>query len=186
MLVRATSIISIMVIGLIGGWSSALYSIDAVGSSPVSDTGSWRKWDLASGKSSNPYALAHFLLDGKIPPAQSLFDIYSNGRDDEGSRLSSSCVYSISMVEFETRWWSVSVTPSQKPEADSSSVLSSDDVVRANDGSLIMAVSTHPVPGNWIKPATTGNFEIQLLISNNGSSDATSNPVMPTVQRVGC
>jgi hypothetical protein len=186
MLVRATSRISIMVIGLIGGWSSALYSIDAIGSSSVSDASSWRKWDLAPGTSSNPYALAHFLLDGKIPPAQSLFRIYSNGRDGEGSRLSSSCVYSVSMADVGSRWWSLSVTPSEAPEADSSSVLSSDDVVRASDGSLILAISAHPVPGNWIRPATSGSFDIQLLISNDGSSDATGDPVMPTVQRVGC
>jgi hypothetical protein len=51
---------------------------------------------------------------------------------------------------------------------------------------LILAISDHPIPGNWIRPATSGSFDIQLLISNDGSSDATGDPVMPAVQRVGC
>ena len=186
MLVRATSRVSLMVIGLIGGWSSALYSIDAIGSTQVSEASSWRKWDLASGKSSNPYALAHFLLDGKIPPAESLFNAFSNAYDSDGRRLHASCVYAVSTSEFDARWWSLAVTPSTTVETGSTSVITSDDIVRAGDGSMIVAISNHPVPGNWIKPAADGEIEIQLLISNDGGSDSTIRPTMPTVQRIGC
>ena len=73
--------------GVVGGWASALYFIDSVGSKPAGATGNWRMWDLASGTSSNPYARAHFLFEGRVPPAQSLFQVYTNSRDDEGNFL---------------------------------------------------------------------------------------------------
>ena len=81
--------------GVVGGWASALSFIDSVGSMPAGAAGNWRMWDLASGTASNPYARAHFLIEGRVPPAQSLFQVYTNSLDDEGSTLSSGCVYKI-------------------------------------------------------------------------------------------
>lgn len=172
--------------GAVGGWASALYFIDSVGSNPAGATGNWRMWDLASGTSSNPYARAHFLFEGRVPPAQSLFQVYTSSHDDEGSRLHSGCVYKISADDLESRWWSLSVGPLDNPEKDSPAVVTSDEVVRGSDSSVNVAVARHPVAGNWIRPAMEGNIVIQLVVSNAGGSQAAGILSLPTVQRVSC
>lgn len=176
----------LVICGLVFGWASALYSIDTLGSTAVGDTGSWRKWEIAPGTSGNTYAVAHFLLNGKVPPAQSLFRVYSNARDDEGGLLRSDCVYALSAGELGSRWWSLSVLPFSDADIQSTAVITSDEIVRASDGSMIVSVARHPIPGNWVRPATDGNMEIQLFVANDGSSKIASDLSLPTVQRVGC
>lgn len=169
--------------GVVGGWASALSFIDSVGSMPAGATGNWRMWDLASGTASNPYARAHFLIEGRVPPAQSLFQVYTNSLDDDGDTLRSSCVYKIVANNLESRWWSLSVGPSG---GDSSAALTSDDVVRGADNSLNIAVARSPVAGNWIRPATEGTLTLQLVVSNTDELEAAGDLKLPTVQRVSC
>ncbi len=173
--------------GVIGGWASALYFIDSVGSKPAGVSGNWRVWDLASGTSSNPYARAHFLFERRVPPAQSLFQVYTNSRDDEGSTLRSGCVYKIAANDLQSRWWSLSVGPLDNQDKNSSAVVTSDDVVRGTDKTVSVAMARHPVAGNWIRPTIEGSIVLQLVVSNaGGGSQAVGSPKLPTVQRVSC
>jgi hypothetical protein len=183
---RATAKIFLLLCGLIGGWASALYFVDDFGSAATSPNGNWRIWNLGAGTSSNPYAVAHFLLAGQVPPAQSLFWIYTSGRDDDGNRLRSECVYMVSTKNIPSRWWSLSVEPSDIPDATSTPVISSDQIVRGVDGSMIIAIARHPIPGNWVRPAHDGDIQLQLLVSNDGGSQEASRVVLPSVLRVGC
>ena len=172
--------------GAVGGWASALSFIDSVGSKPVGTSGSWRVWDLASGTSSNPYARAHFLLEGRVPPAQSLFQVYTNTRDDDGSTLRSNCVYKIAADDLAARWWSLSAGPLDNPDKDSPSVLTSDGVVRNPDNTINIAMSRYPVAGNWLRPAADGNIVIQLVVSNAETLQTEADLKLPAIQRVGC
>jgi hypothetical protein len=172
--------------GVVGGWASALSFIDSVGSMPAGAAGNWRMWDLASGTASNPYARAHFLIEGRVPPAQSLFQVYTNSLDDEGSTLSSGCVYKIAASDLESRWWSLSVGPLNSQDKDSSAAVTSDEVVRGPDRSLDVAMARYPVAGNWIRPATEGTLTLQLVVSNVDEPQATGDLKLPTVQRVSC
>jgi hypothetical protein len=172
--------------GVVGGWASALSFIDSVGSKPAGAAGNWRMWDLASGTSSNPYARAHFLFEGRVPPAQSLFQVYTSSRDDEGNTLRSACVYKIAANDLESRWWSLSVGPLDSPDKDSSSVVTSDEVVRGSDKTVSVAMARHPVAGNWIRPAMEGNIVIQLVVSNAEGLGVAESLKLPAVQRVSC
>ena len=172
--------------GVVGGWASALSFIDSVGSNPVGAGGTWRLWDLASGKASNPYARAHFLMEGRVPPAQSLFQVYTSSIDDDGSTLLSGCVYRISAKDLEARWWSLSVGPSNSQEKDSSAAVTSDEVVRDPDGSLNVAMARYPVAGNWIRPAVEGALTLQLVVSNTDGLQAAGEQKLPSVKRVSC
>lgn len=169
--------------GVVGGWASALSFIDSVGSMPAGAAGNWRMWDLASGTASNPYARAHFLIEGRVPPAQSLFQVYTNSLDDEGDTLRSGCVYKVAANAMEARWWSLSVGPS---DGDASAAMTSDEVVRGTDNSLTIAVARSPVAGNWIRPATEGTLTLQLVVSNTDELDAAGALKLPSVKRVSC
>jgi hypothetical protein len=172
--------------GVVGGWASALSLIDSVGSNPAGAAGTWRLWDLASGKASNPYARAHFLMEGRVPPAQSLFQVYTSSIDDDGNTLLSGCVYRISAKDLESRWWSLSVGPSNSLEKDSSAAVTSDEVVRDPDGSLNVAMARYPVTGNWIRPAVEGALTLQLVVSNTDGLQAAGELKLPSVKRVSC
>jgi hypothetical protein len=183
---RTTAKVFLLTLGAVAGWASAIYSIEAVGSVPVEGSPQWRKWDLASGTSSNPYALAHFLLDGRFPPAQSLFQIYSTNRDEDGNILEPACAYSVITNEINERWWSLSVSPASTSEPLSLAVITSDEIVRASDGGVIINVSMSPSPGNWVKPEAGNSMEIQLLLTNESNGGANSTLTLPRVQRVAC
>ena len=172
--------------GVVGGWASALSFIDSVGSMPAGAAGNWRMWDLASGTASNPYARAHFLIEGRVPPAQSLFQVYTNSLDDDGSTLLSGCVYRISANDLESRWWSLSVGPVNSEDKDSSAAVTSDEVVRDPDGTLSVAMARHPVSGNWIRPAVEGNLTLQFVVSNAGGLQEPGELNLPSVKRVSC
>ena len=172
--------------GVVGGWASALSFIDSVGSKPAAPASNWRVWDLASGTSSNPYARAHFLFEGRVPPAQSLFQVYTNARDDDGSKLRSSCIYKIVANDLEARWWSLSVGPLDNQDKESSAVLTSDDVARNSDKTLSVAMARQPVAGNWIRPANEGNIVLQLVVSNTHALRPEGGLNLPKIQRVSC
>ena len=172
--------------GVVGGWASALSFIDSVGSMPAGAAGNWRMWDLASGTASNPYARAHFLIEGRVPPAQSLFQVYTNSLDDEGSTLRSGCIYKIAANDLDSRWWSLSVGPSDSEDRDSSAAVTSEEVVRVTGNSLNIAVARSPVAGNWIRPATEGTLTLQLVVSNTDELQAAGDLKLPSVQRVSC
>lgn len=172
--------------GVVGGWASALAFIDSVGSTPAGTAGTWRMWDLAAGTSSNPYARAHFLMEGRVPPAQSLFQVYTNALDDDGSTLLSGCVYKISAKELEARWWSLSVGPLNSDDADSSAAVTSDEVVRDPDGTLNVAMARYPVSGNWIRPAVDGTLTLQFVVSNTDGTQEPEDLKLPSVKRVSC
>ncbi|MEP7172974.1 MAG: DUF1214 domain-containing protein [Aestuariivirga sp.] len=172
--------------GVVGGWASALSLIDSVGSSPAGAAGTWRMWDLAAGTASNPYARAHFLMEGRVPPAQSLFQVYTNSLDDEGDTLRSGCTYRVAANDLESRWWSLSVGPSNSEDRDSSAAVTSDEVVRGTDNSLSVTVARSPVAGNWIRPATEGTLILQLVVSNTDELEAAGDLKLPSVKRVSC
>lgn len=172
--------------GVVGGWASALSFIDSVGSNAAGTAGTWRMWDLAAGTASNPYARAHFLMEGRVPPAQSLFQVYTNSLDDAGSTLLSGCVYRISANDLESRWWSLSVGPLNSEDKDSSAAVTSDEVVRDPDGSLNVAMARYPVSGNWIRPAVEGNLTLQLVVSNADGLQEPGELNLPSVKRVSC
>jgi hypothetical protein len=172
--------------GVVGGWASALSFIDSVGSMPAGPTGNWRMWDLASGTASNPYARAHFLIEGRVPPAQSLFQVYTSSLDDDGDTLRSPCVYKIAATGLESRWWSLSVGPLNGQESDSSAAVTSDEVVRGPDGSLDVAMARFPVAGNWIRPAAEGTLTLQLVVSSVDGLQEAGELKLPSVKRVSC
>jgi hypothetical protein len=172
--------------GVVGGWASALSFIDSVGSMPAGTTGNWRVWDLASGTSSNPYARAHFLFEGRVPPAQPLFQVYTNSRDDEGSTLRANCIYKIAAKDLESRWWSLSVGPLDNLDNESSAVVTSEDVVRNPDRTVNVAMARYPVAGNWIRPAADGSIVLQMVVSNAGGPEAPGDVTLPSVQRMSC
>jgi hypothetical protein len=186
MISRTAIKILILLCGLLAGWGSAYYAIDAFGSTKMGGKSDWRKWDLAAVPTSNPYALAHFLLGGQVPPAQSLFQVFTTNRDDDGKALNAECTYMVSADDFDARWWALSIEPANTAENSSTSVATANEVLRSGDGSFGIAVSRFPISGNWVRPTTTGEMTLRLVVSNDNASQDQAVLTLPTVQKLGC
>ena len=183
---RSAVNIAILISGLAAGWASALYSIESVGSTTAGTNGQWRSWDTGTRNDASPYAIAHYLLEGEIPPAEGLFRSYYTGRDDAGQALDPRCVYRVTAPKDSVRWWSFSA--GRQPESDATLpvTVTSDSVLRDKDGKVTIAVSASPQPGNWVAPPPGNRIEFGFLVAHDGKLGDEDKGVLPAVVKEGC
>lgn len=178
--------LAILLTGLVGGWASALYSIQSVGSSPVGTHGHWHNWATGTDGDASPYAVAHYMLEGEIPPAEGLFRSYYTSQDDAGQPLDARCVYRVTAPAENVRWWSFST--GRQPAKDTALPVSitSDAVLRQADGKVAMSVSVIPEPGNWLSPPPGERLEFKFLVAHDGKLGDEDTSVLPAIVKDGC
>jgi hypothetical protein len=177
---RSTFIILLLFIGLIGGWGSALYAVDAGGSLASAQDG-WRRWDTSATDRGGVYAVAHYLLRGAVPPPDALFQSYYADVDGEGGALDGDCAYIIEMPPIAARWWSFSAGPETPSPREAAATITSDGALSRKDGSLAIVIAPNPMPGNWLKPPGRGEIVVRLLIASDRAQ-----PQLPKIRRVSC
>jgi hypothetical protein len=183
---RSSSILLLMFLGLIGGWGSALYSVDSVGSTAVAGDGPWRRWDTASADSKGVYAVAHYLLRGNVPPPDALFKSYYAATDSDGATLRAACTYRLEADPMAARWWSFSAGPDNPASAQSIAMITSDTAMVAKDGKTEIVVSPSPSTGNWLAPKESGALVFRMLISHDGRLQDEDAQALPKIQTAGC
>jgi hypothetical protein len=169
-----------VVAGLALGLASAVYSFDNLGLRSVANQNGWQEWRLAASDRFEPYAVGHFLSAGRVPtPSSAKFFVRSV--DDDGNSLRGDCVFTVEGATVRSRWWSLSV----ESDGDSytPSTLSAGKAFLEEDGRLIATVSHDPSPGNWIRPRTTGRFQIIYTISDAAPGEVFD---LPRVKKSGC
>jgi hypothetical protein len=177
---RSTFIILLLFIGLIGGWGSALYAVDAGGSLAMAQNG-WRRWDTAATERSGVYAIAHYLLRGAVPPPDALFQNYYSAVDSDGAALDGDCAYAVDMPPIAARWWSLTAGPEVPSPREQPAAITSDGALSRKDGSLSITIAPTPMPGNWLEPPNRGELVVRLLIANDEAA-----PKLPKIRRVSC
>ncbi len=160
---RSPTILLVMFLAVVGGWGSAIYSVDAVGSASSGD-GRWRIWDTSSDTAAGHYALAHYLMRGAVPPAQPLMRSYFASRDADGAPLSPSCAYRLTLPRLNARWWSLSTSSGDS----ATTALTSDSVNAGATGEVEITVSSQPAPGNWLRADQSGALTLHLLAAQDG------------------
>lgn len=183
---RSALTIGILLTGLVGGWGSALYSMQSVGSDSAGIRGHWRSWNTGSDGDASPYALAHYMLEGEIPPAEGLFRSYTTTSDDAGQVLDPRCLYRVVAPTEKVRWWSFSA--GRQPSADPALPVSvtSESVLRDATGSVSIAVGSMPQPGNWVSPAPGSSMQFNFLVAHDGKLGDDSNDMLPSITKQGC
>jgi hypothetical protein len=177
---RSPTILLVLFLAVVGGWGSAIYSVDALGSASAGGK-SWRIWNTASEEATGHYALAHYLMRGAVPPADSLMRSYFSARDAEGEALSSSCTYRLAMPRINARWWSLSAASGDVATA----ALTSDMVTANKDGQVDIAVAVQPMPGNWLRIDDSGGLTIRFLAAQD-SRGQTDFPELPRIIKGAC
>lgn len=173
--------------GIIAGIGSAFLATQTLGTTAAVKDSPWELRDNSPASTVHPYTTAHYLLDGRLPPSAGQFLELTAEYDAGGKHINASCDYLLMLPAGKTpRWWSVAAFAGRLT-ADGSTLMNQSAVAEA-DGSIRIAVTRHPQPGNWIKAPATGRYTLLYMSSESqtGSSGRPVTPALFTIETSGC
>ena len=144
--------------GAIAGLISAMVAIESLGREPAAPGSIWQSRDTSPDGVAHPYAVAHYLLQGRLPASSDQTHEFAADRDAEGNRISAECIYTLNGTPDNAHWWSLSAGSGTRGTNPRSTYLTSSDAVRNADGTLTVTLAQHPMPGNWIRPPPPGRY----------------------------
>jgi hypothetical protein len=146
--------------GVAAGALSAYVMIQSAGVEPAGADLPWLSRAAAISETDSFYVRAHYLLEGRLPPAPGQLTEATAETDSGGQPLTGSCVYRIQSTGPLPAWWSISVIGGASEAAPLQSTASSDTAIRQPDGTAEIMVYPSPRPGNWLKSPATRRFTI--------------------------
>ncbi len=175
---------SSLLIGAALGVASAHYM--AQQSNPLVNErhGRWYAWPTSGDPRSSPYSQARFLLDGHLPEHFTEVTTLYRSHDDDGGRLSQSCVYLVSMKRPEVRRWTLSLV---NDNGAATSLVTQDDVISVA-GNVDVHLADVPQPGNWLDfgGEDPGRLVLRLYDGDERASPADIDASLPRVMRERC
>jgi hypothetical protein len=176
---RARYFIAAIFLGLLAGVLSAVNALGSYGLVPVAEQPAWAEWQVNNSDSKLLYTLGHFLGGGQLPPPK-LAQSFVRNTDETGTRLSSDCVYLIEGKITPARWWTISV--GRTGGLSTHSVLTAGEAIVDQDDVLKVAISQHPMPGNWIEPEG-GNVTVDYIINEAQNGQTIQ---LPSITKKSC
>jgi hypothetical protein len=146
--------------GLAAGALSAYVLIHQAGVEPAGAETPWNSRTAAMSDADNLYVRAHYLLQGRLPPAPGQLTEATAETDSDGRPLTGSCLYWLVSTGPLPAWWSVSIIGSASATAPLQTTAGSDTAIRKPDGTAEILVYPSPRPGNWLKSPTRRRFTI--------------------------
>ncbi|MBI2720383.1 MAG: DUF1214 domain-containing protein [Rhizobiales bacterium] len=159
-----------LAVGALAGVGSAVGAIEIYGAVPVAPESPWMSFEVSPNSPVQPYAVAHFLMAGRLPPALGQMREFTSQRSSDGGVLSSACDYELVAAPAPAQWWSLSASGGGKSEPDT--VITADMAIAENDGSVRVVVSRNANPGNWIRPPAGEAFTLTYMVAEASTSQA--------------
>lgn len=149
-----------LAVGVAVGAFSAYLAIENAGVEAVSNGSPWLSRAAAMEGGSGFYVRSHYLMEGRLPPAQGQLTEAVAETDSDGQPLTTTCRYRLSSTGPQPRWWSVAVTGWGNDSTSRQTVVDADTVIRDVNGSVTILASRMPQPGNWLKAPDARRFTI--------------------------
>jgi hypothetical protein len=146
--------------GVAAGCLSAYVLIGQADVAPAAQGSPWLSRAAALSSANDYYVRAHYLLEGRLPPAPGQLMEATAEMDSDGRPLTGSCAYRIVSTAPLPPWWSISVIGGASAIAPLQTTAGSDTAIRQPDGTVEIMVYPSPRPGNWLKSATKRRFTI--------------------------
>jgi hypothetical protein len=176
-----------------GGVGSAWYMIEAGSRLSTRTFGPWVVWTSAGRLDADPYTRAHAARNGLLPLSSTLQAVFRAKTDSSGSRLTSTCDYTLRIGDLSPAWWSIAVfdtrgrliaNPAERHAFNSATVM------REPDGDAPIVVARDARPGNWL-PSGRGNrivlvFAVQDQATASAVHDGGVPKTLPEIQRTSC
>ena len=170
--------------GALVGLTSAVAAIELYSATPVEPASPWMSWDVSPTSRIRPYALDHYLMAGRFPPAAGQMQEFSAKETSDGGALNGNCSYVLTAKAAPSLWWTLAAISSSS-SGSSNAVITADTAIAENDGSLRLSVSRSPNSGNWIRPPSASSFTLLYTIAE--SSHVSRGPLpMFTIEAAGC
>jgi hypothetical protein len=186
---RLSSVIKaagILFAGVVFGVVSAQWSIERTATAMTAGGGPWKSWFSGTASIRDPYANAHYLMFGRLPPALGQELLFEAAQDDEGTVLDASCDYVLAGPRLSARWWQLALAD-EESGAPAIATLSSARTLGEPDGTLRIQISRQPKTGNWINPGDASRFVLVLkLRPGSGLNAAASVVTLPRIKREAC
>lgn len=171
--------------GAAAGAFSAYLAIQNAGVEAASTGSPWLSRAAALQGNGGFYARLHYLLEGRLPPAQGQIAEATAESDGEGRPLSTSCRYRLVSTGPLPRWWSIAAEGPENDPLSRQTVADSDTVIREADGTVKLVASPLPQPGNWLKLPEARRFTfLYSAIPAGGQRIAAAPPF--SITREGC
>jgi hypothetical protein len=169
--------------GLVAGAFSAYAMIQSIGEAPAGGSGPWLDRPAAMTTASDYYVRAHYMIEGRLPPAPGQLSEAVAETDSAGASLTTSCRYILRSSRPLPRWWSLAALDSG--DASLQATADSDSVIREPDGSTAITASVSPAPGNWLKVPETRRFSLIYTTLSAGAAGKSALPPF-TITPEGC
>lgn len=174
-----------------GAWSVRL-TLDATHAIGSVTVGEWTAFPQAGAPDADPYSRARFAREGRLSLGQAEGEVFMARQDRSGAPLRRDCTYRVAGAAPPARLWTVhaaDATGRVLPKVGRiMPTLQSRSLLRAADGSVVIAVTRHPSPGNWLPVSGTGPMTLVLTLFDSPVSNGreVADIDLPRVERRGC
>ncbi|WP_342642884.1 DUF1214 domain-containing protein [Rhodoligotrophos ferricapiens] len=185
------NVFAFVIAGLAVGYLTVEMAVTRGFSPIIQKAGPWVVWPHAASVDADPYTRAHFASFGKLGllPFEALE--YRTEKDSSGALLDQSCTYVLTGLPLSGRWWNIAAYEDDRRlianPADRHS-FNSENIIREQDGSFRITLSSQPHPGNWLPLGPGGAFRLILTIADppgHYRNDPT-NVLVPQIERRSC
>ena len=153
--------------------------------------GVWQAWPNAGTSDADPYSRARLARTGEIPLGSGEGLMLLALTDDTEDQLVSACDYTIAGQTPPARLWTVTLEDQDGHSVgmrDGVAALASDTLLRTDDGSFRIVLSTRPQGGNWISTEEAERFRIVIRLYDTTARTGTELTTleMPKITRGLC
>jgi hypothetical protein len=173
---------------------SSCYTADTGTSLTTEAIGSWVTWPAAGQPDQDPYTRLHFARLGALPLNADSSLLFTARVDADGSRLHSSCDYTIEGRGLPTHWWSLTAfTENGQLIANPAEryAFTSDTVSFKSDGTFEVTLARDARPGNWLPTGGAGRLVMTFQLIDLGiralaREDGSLDRALPIIKRSRC
>ncbi len=189
-MLRARKILAMLIVGVALGlaatWATAIRGSMGAGVK----NGPWATSLYTGSSEGGPYLRAQIAVHGLLALSREEAMYYTTLTDSDGAVFDGRCKYRLEGRDPPSRWWSITAYGPDDflipNDADTYSV-STNSVVRNQDGSFVVTLSRAKADGNWI-PIVPGRFDLTIRLYNPQAqviADPAQVP-LPVVKKVAC
>jgi hypothetical protein len=156
------------------------------------EVGAWAAWPRSGGRDINPYMRAYLARGVHLPLGSGEGLELIAERDDDGQMLDGHCRYRLSGTTPPARGWTIGITDGEglpfRLALERRSFTDS-EIVRPEDGRMLIVAAATPEAGNWLPLPASGRFQIRLRLydtpisTQTGETRATN---LPRIARLDC
>lgn len=187
----AVSILAMLIATIVGlgtTWTTARRGVE-VGTLTI---GAWTARPKTGTSDIDPYSRASIARSGELPVGSGDGVTFLATKDDKGRALNGNCDVTVSGVTPAARFWTLTVYDMKGGLVANTLQrygFTSQEVVRASDGSFVLHVSPRARAGNWLPTGGIDRYTLALRLYDTPVGVATrsqKDAPMPSVSTVGC